>query len=102
MSEEHRYPSTGAPRLTWVFERGQFHVFITLPERKPCGECGGPEGVMLDVGTSGYAVGTSYKHDPSCKALRCEHGVLWSEGCDLCDAADAESEDIDDEGAEDE
>lgn len=80
-----RYPSNGVPRLVWAKTGDRFHVRVVLTQYKPCEKCGGPQCAAFDVGPSGYSAGTEYKHDPSCPALRCEHGVLWAEDCEKCD-----------------
>lgn len=80
-----QYPSTGVPRFMWVKSGERFHVRVVLSNYKPCEKCGGPQCAVFEAGLGGYSAGTEYRHDPSCPALRCEHGVLWAEDCDKCE-----------------
>lgn len=59
--------------------------FFQLSGRPPCPDCGGPEGVALNVGSTGYSCGTEFAHESTCPRLRCKHGVLHAEDCDACD-----------------
>jgi len=76
--------------------------FVPFTGKPSCATCGQPEGVMLDVSATGFAVTSGFEHLPECPALRCEHGVPWQDDCPTCTArADAEREDyIDEEGTE--
>lgn len=60
--------------------------FFPLTGKKPCPDCGQPEGVKLHVGATGYSVTSGFNHTPECLANFCEHGVRWSADCKICDS----------------
>lgn len=83
-------------RLRTLFEgRDKLNALFNTPEngrrffpmtaKPPCPTCRQPEGVILDVGVSGFMVSSGYEHLPECPALRCPHGVRWQEDCAACD-----------------
>lgn len=59
--------------------------FFPMIRRPACPDCGQPEGVDLNVSTTGYSVTSNYQHKPECPQLRCPHGVLWIEDCAVCE-----------------
>lgn len=71
--------------------------FFPLTGKKPCPDCGQPEGVQLNISSTGYSVGSGFEHKPECPQLRCIHGVLWADDCDTCNAA-RERDDMDGTG----
>ena len=76
--------------------------FFPMTGRAPCEECGGPCGVTLDVGTTGYSVGDDYQHTAECSTTKCKHGVPWADECDKCEEMpDMGGEAEDDEPADD-
>lgn len=58
--------------------------FFPLTGNPPCPHCGQPEGVQIDLGSTGYRVSSGFEHKPECPMLRCPHGTLWSEDCQQC------------------
>lgn len=77
------------------------NYFFPMTSRPACKHCAEPEGVQLTVDPDGYSVTSGYQHKPECPALRCPHGVLWTEDCATCDADRAErNAEEDDDGRE--
>jgi hypothetical protein len=67
--------------------------------RPKCPDCGAPEGVILEVSSTGFSCTSGYEHLSDCPQLRCKHGILWADNCEECNAQSrAESMDEDDPG----
>lgn len=64
--------------------------FFQLTGCEPCKSCGGACGVELEVGTTGYSVGTGFDHADSCPKTMCPHGFKWKDSgnCAQCEAED--------------
>ncbi len=72
-------------------------LLIRAPERGVCPKCSGAFCWQVEASGSGASFGDTYDHAPSCPILRCEHGTLWRDGCEQCDARhQAECEEDDD------
>jgi hypothetical protein len=58
-----------------------------LPGMAPCERCKGSAVVELRLhsGGTGYSVGSTHDHVPTCLAVVCQHGVPYSNVCDTCE-----------------
>lgn len=67
--------------------KGPIDILVIMPGCDPCKHCGGKAAVHLDVGRTGFGCGGTHIHALDCSSLSCEHGVVWREDCDVCEAA---------------